>query len=139
MTSNQTSGNADRRKAAGTAVERYVCDEYNLQADHSGRADAAYANGTPVEIKAALRRKSDGRGGTKEGEFAVFESAHRWLRRNDGYYIFAVYRFRGRGVQVLETKRVHASNLPYFTFNESKHPGRGRDDREARFKISQIF
>jgi hypothetical protein len=139
MTGNQTSGRADRRKAAGTAVEKHVCREYNLTADHSGRADAQYpTSGTPVEIKAALRRKSDGRGGTKEGEFFVFESPHQWLRRHDGYYVFAVYRFRGRGVQVLKTKRVHASNLPYFEFHESGHPGRN-DDREARFKVSQIF
>ncbi|WP_135533250.1 hypothetical protein [Halostella pelagica] len=136
--SNQTSGRADRRKAAGTAVERHVCRKYNLEPDHSGRADAAYANGTPVEIKAALREKSDGRGGTKEGEFYVFEEPHQWVRRHDGYYVFAVYRFRGRGVQVLKTKRVHASNLPHFSFHQSGHPDRNHD-REARFKVSQIF
>ncbi len=138
MSGNQTSGNADRRKAAGTACERHVCKKFNLIADHSGRADARYKNGTTVEIKAAVRRKSDGRGGTKEGEFYIFESPHQWLRRNDGYYWFVLYEFRGNGVNVLKTKRVHASKLPYFTFHESGHPGRN-DDREARFKVSQIF
>ena len=139
MTDNQTSGRASRRKAAGTAVERAVCKKYNLAPDHSGRADAAYpSTGTPVEIKGALRRKSDGRGGTKEGEFFVFEEPHKWLRRRDGYYVFAVYRFRGTGVQILKTKRVHASKLPYFSFHESGHTKRD-NDREARFKVSQIF
>lgn len=139
MSGNQTSGDASNRKAAGTACERHICKEYGLDADHSGRADAAYpSTGTPVEIKAAVRRKSDGRGGTKEGEFYVFEGPHRWLRRRDGYYIFCVYELRGSGVNVLKAKRVHASKLPYFTFHESGHPGRNHD-REARFKVSEIF
>jgi hypothetical protein len=138
MTGNQTAGNADRRAAVGAAVEQKMCEKYGLIGDHPGRADAQYSNGTPVEIKAAQRRKKNGRGGTKPGEFYVFDSPHQWLRRHDGYYVFAVYRFRGSGVQVLDSKRVHASNLPYFTFHQSGHTGRN-NDREARFKVSEIF
>jgi len=136
--SNQTTGQSSRRAAVGAAVERKMCDRYGLVHDHPGRADAQYQNGTPVEIKAAQRRKSNGRGGVKPGEFFIFESPHKWLRRRDGYYVFCVYRFRGNGVQVLDSKRVHASNLPYFSFHESGHTGRD-NDREARFKVSQIF
>jgi len=85
-------------------------------------------------IRAAQRQKKDGRGGVKPGEFFIFEEPHQWLRRREGYYVFAVYRFRGNGVQVLDSKRVHASNLPYFTFHASGHTGRN-NDREARFKV----
>jgi len=136
--SNQTTGQSSRRAAVGAAVEKKMCQKYGLIHDHPGRADARYENGTPVEIKAAQRVKKDGRGGTKSGEFFVFESPHQWLRRQDGYYVFVVYRFRGNGVQVLDSKRVHASNLPHFTFHKSGHSGRN-NDREARFKVGQIF
>lgn len=137
--SNHTTGRSSKRRQAGAAVERKICQEYGLEPDHSRHADAKYpSSGTPVEIKGALRRKSDGRGGTKEGEFFIYEHRHRWLRRNNGYYTFAVYRFRGRGIQILDTKRLHAGNLPYFSFHESGHPGR-QNAREARFKVSDIF
>ena len=116
-----------------------MCEKYGLEADHSHHADASYpSTRTPVEIKGCLRKKSDGRGGTKEGEFYIYEHRHKWLRRNNGWYVFAVYRFRGSGVQVLKTKRVHAGSLPYFEFHESGNPGR-KNKREARFKTSDIF
>lgn len=137
--SNQTTGASSRRARVGSKIEAKMCEKYGLQPDHSGRADAKYpSSGTPVEIKSAKRRKSDGRGGSMEGEFFVFEEPHTWLRRRDGFYIFVAYRFRGKGVQILKTKRVHASSLPYFTFHESGHRQRNHD-REARFKISDIF
>jgi hypothetical protein len=126
------------RARVGAIVEQKMCETYGLQHDHPGRADAQYSNGTPVEIKAAQRRKKNGRGGTKEGEFYIFEEPHTWLRRRDGYYVFCAYRVRGSGVQVLDTRRVHASKLPHFEFHESGHIGRN-NDREARFKVSDIF
>lgn len=134
----QTSGDSTKRASYGAAVERYVCKTYNLTSDHSRHADARYENGTPVEIKAAQREKSDGRGGTKEGEFFIFEHRHRWVRRNDGYYVFAVYRPRGDGVSVLKTKRVHSSKLPRLSWVESGNYMR-QGKRECRLKISDIF
>jgi hypothetical protein len=140
MTSNQTAGQSSRRRAAGAAVERKMCERYGLEPDHSGRADAAYpTTGTPVEIKGAQRLKSDGRGGTKPGEFFIYKARHRWVRRRDGYYVFVVYRFRGKGVQILDAKRVHSSNIPRGNgWIESGHPGRGHD-KERRIKVSGVF
>jgi hypothetical protein len=116
----QSSGGSTKRAAYGAAVERYVCNRYGLDADHSRHADAKYpSTGKPVEIKAAQRTKSDGRGGEKEGEFYLFEHRHRWIRRQDGYYVFAVYRPKGSGVSVLKTKRIHSSRLPRLSWVES--------------------
>lgn len=139
MSSNHTSGGSSRRRAAGSAIERKICERYGLVADHSGRADAAYPTGNPVEIKAAVRRKSDGRGGTKPGEFVIYRSPHRWLRRHEGWYIFVCYRWRGQGVQILDSKRVHSSNIPRGNgWIESGHPGR-HHDKQRRIKVGEVF
>jgi len=130
-TSNQTTGAANRRRRIGHKIEQHIREKYNLVEDHSGRADAAYKNGTPVEIKAAKRKKKDGHGGHTDGEFYIFREPHQWLRRRDGYYIFA-------GIEVLRTRRVHSSELPYFSWHKSGHTGRG-NDLSVRFKVTEIF
>ncbi|WIV66566.1 hypothetical protein [Natrialbaceae archaeon AArc-T1-2] len=148
MPSNQTVGRSSKRARVGAAIEAWVCKTYGLIPDHSKKADARYKNGTPVEIKGCIHRKSNGRGGTKEGEFFIYEHAHKWLRRSDGYYVFVVYEIGSNGSTVLDVdgmkisivakQRRHASKLPYFRFHESGHPGRN-NEREKRFKVSDIF
>jgi hypothetical protein len=83
-----------------------------------------------------MRRKGDGQGGKKPGGFHIFKDAHDRLRRAGGYYIFCVYRIRGTGVQALDTKFVHAGNLPYFTWSRSGHRNKqgARNGQEVLLK-----
>lgn len=138
--SEQTNGYSSSRRSIGSLIEKTVCKKYGLESDHSEKADAKYSStGTPVEIKAAKRRISAGSRGTVEGRFAIFEDSHNSLRRRSGYYVFAVYEIHNSNINILKTKRVSSRDLPNFTYNKSKHPGRGVDNREVRFNISQIF
>ncbi|WP_232688373.1 hypothetical protein [Halobacterium zhouii] len=56
----------------------------------------------------AVHGCADGQPGT----FKIYRQYHEKLQREGGYYVFAVYWIRGRGVQVLTHGRHQASRLP---------------------------
>lgn len=135
----QTSGYASRRRSIGSLIEARIAERYNLTLDHSGRADARYENGTPVEVKAAMRRKKNGRGGYRPGVFKLFRGPHSWVLDRSGYYIFCVYVIRSDQVRIKATKRVPASDLPHFSWGDpSSNPNRDFDSM-ALFSIEDIF
>jgi hypothetical protein len=120
--------------AAGAAIERAIAREYDLELEgtHRSWADAEFKNGRPVEIKAAVRRRSSG----QPGRFRIFEDPHRRLQDVDGWYAFAVYRPRGRGYQVLKSVMRKAEHVgPFEWYGAGGH----RDSRQMKIPIGEIF
>jgi hypothetical protein len=118
----------------GALVERRVADRYDLELEgrHRSWADATFQNGTPVEIKAAAYRRSSG----AAGRFRVFRDPHRQLVDRDGWYAFAVYRIRGRGVEVVEQRMRRAVDLePVEWYGAGGH----RDSEQVKLPTSRVF
>ena len=116
----------------GAAAERHAISKYGLEASHESWHDAKYQNGTPVEIKSAMASRSSG----QPGKFRVFEEYHRILERHEGWYCFVVYRPRGQGVQIVESKMVRARDLP----NPGWYGAGGhRDSRQTKVPIRAVF
>lgn len=112
----------------GHAAERHVIDEYDLELDHDSWHDAQM-DGDPVEIKAAKYRLDNGR----EGRYLIRRPAHRKLRQSDGWYAFVVYRGRGRGIEVAETKMIRSRSVRIDSWQSLSD----RSD-EKQIRISQI-
>ena len=116
----------------GTLVERQAAERYNLDLDRASWHDALQAEGTPVEIKSAMHRHADGQPGT----FKLYDRYHKRLRSKNGSYLFAVYRVRGMGVEVLNWQMRHSSRLPRLNWHGG---GEHRDAQQCKLKISEIF
>lgn len=134
----QSSGQSPKRALFGAACERHVRKKYGLKEYDGKKCDLKFSNGKPVEVKSTQYEKQDGRGGTKPGEYYIFEHRHRWLARQSGYYCFVVYRPRGKGVQVLDTRMISVSDMPRLNWVKSGSIGR-QGARESRLKVSQVF
>ncbi|KAA9410974.1 hypothetical protein EGO51_14555 [Haloarcula hispanica] len=116
----------------GTLVERKAGERYDLELDRCSWHDAKRPDGTPVEIKAAMYRHADGQPGT----FKLYSKYHKKLRSKNGWYIFGVYRVRGRGIEVLDWEMRHSSRLPKL----SRHGGGShRDTYQMKLWIDTIF
>jgi Zn-finger nucleic acid-binding protein len=116
----------------GTLVERKAADRYNLELDRCSWHDARCLDGTPVEIKAAMHRHSDGQPGT----FKLYDRYHERLRYKGGKYVFGVYRVCGPGIQILNWMMCHSSNLPRIEWHGG---GEHRDARQAKLRIESLF
>ena len=79
-----------------------------------------------------MRRHADG----QPGNFKIYEEYHARLREADGWYLFAPYRVRGRGVEVLKWELRHSSRLPQLHWHGG---GEHRDNRQAKLDIGEIF
>jgi len=123
-----------KANAYGTAAERKAAAEYRLTIEgvHNYWRDAVMQDGTPVEIKAAMVQRADG----TPGRFRIFENAHDQLAARDGRYVFVAYRVRGRGIQVLRSKMIHASRLPGSTWYGA---GGHRDSRQRKLRIDSVW
>ncbi|MBX0325584.1 hypothetical protein EGH21_21400 [Halomicroarcula sp. F13] len=116
----------------GTLVERQAAERYGLDLDRTSWHDARRPDGTPVEIKSAMHRHSDGQPGT----FKLYDQYHERLREANGWYVFGVYRVRGKGVEVLEWEMRHSSRLPYLEWHGG---GNHRNAKQAKIGISKLF
>lgn len=115
----------------GTLVEQKAAERYTLELDRCSWHDAKRPDGTPVEIKAAMHRHADGQPGT----FKLYDQYHERLRSANGWYVFAPYRVRGQGVEVLDWVMRHSSRLPTLCWHGgSSH----RDAQQAKVGISEI-
>lgn len=112
----------------GTLVERKAVERYGLELDRASWHDALRPDGTPVEIKSAMHRHSDGQPGT----FKLYDQYHDKLRAASGWYVFAVYRIRGQGIEVFEWEIRHSSRLPYLDWHGG---GDHRDAKQAKIPI----
>lgn len=118
----------------GAAVEKAIISKYNLVIPDSGRApwyDAADNTGTKVEIKGAMRERSDG----STGRFRLFREPHQRLASGDGWYAFAVYRPAGRGVEILRSEMIPAREVS-VGWGPSGHD---RGHQQAKVPPRQVF
>ncbi|WP_420182074.1 hypothetical protein ACNO8S_13500 [Haloarcula sp. KBTZ06] len=115
----------------GTLVERKAAERYDLELDRCSWHDAKRKDGTPVEIKAAMHRHADGRPGT----FKLYDQYHEKLRAANGWYVFGVYRVRGRGIEVLEWETRHSSRLPRLDWHGG---GDHRNSKQTKLHISEM-
>lgn len=113
----------------GTLAERHFADERGLTREgvHTPWCDARFQNGVPVEIKSAKH---------SPGYFQIYKKYHRKLRREGGWYGFVVYRIRGTGIQVLDTKMVRPDRLPISTWGPT---GGHRDSDKAYLPVGDVF
>jgi hypothetical protein len=119
----------------GARAESRAIDARGYRRENMGPwHDAVDQNGTPVEIKAAMRERSNG----KQGRFRVFEEPHERLQREEGRYLFVVYRARGTGVEMLATEEMPARELRIRDWVHSGHKTDGRE-MQRRIPISEIF
>ena len=116
----------------GTLVERKAAERYGLELDRASWHDARRDDGTPVEIKSAMHRHSDGQPGT----FKLYDQYHDKLRAADGWYVFGVYRVRGKGVGVLEWEMRHSSRLPNLNWHGG---GNHRSAQQCKLAIEQVI
>jgi len=120
----------------GHLVEEHVREKKGLTEADDGRRwkDAETRSGTPVEIKGAMRERSNG----SQGRFRLFYAPHRKLARQDGIYVFAVYEPQGNGINVLKTETMRARSLRAIDWSRSHHQTEGRD-RQVKIPISTVF
>jgi hypothetical protein len=116
----------------GTAAEYKMADEYNLELARASWKDADAPGGTPVEIKAAMHEHADGQPGT----FKIYRQYHEKLQSEGGVYIFAAYRIRGRGIEILAHDRRRASRLPTLRWHGG---GEHRGTEQAKVAISDVL
>lgn len=120
----------------GARVEAQIRERRSYERPDEPRPwmDAVSETGRPVEIKAAQRERSDG----SEGRFRIFREPHRRLAQSDGLYVFAVYRVRGTGAQILDTTAVSARSVRVSDWVHSGHRTDGRE-MQRRIPISEVF
>lgn len=115
----------------GTLCENYAADKYGLTLARASWKDAE-RGGSPVEIKSTMHQHADG----QPGNFKLYSTYHRKLRRHDGWYVFVVYRVRGTGVEPLRTKMMHSSQLPRLSWHGG---GDHRDAKQSKLAITDVF
>ena len=117
----------------GALTERKARERYNLTNEQSAWFDGRRPNGKPVEIKAAVLERRTGR----PGRFRIFREPHNKLARQQGHYVFVVYRPHGRGVSVEDMKMVEAARLRP-KWSNSGHKTAGRSEQH-KIDIATIF
>lgn len=120
----------------GRLVEEAAADRYGIEIEgqHKSWCDGIRSNGDPVEIKGAIRRRSNG----SEGRFRIFEEPHKQLARADGWYVFAAYTPRGSGIEVDSMRATRARTLRLGS-EDFVGAGGHRDSRQIRIPISRLF
>jgi len=121
-----------RANSYGTAVEYKMADHYDVELARASWKDADAPDGTPVEIKAAMHEHADG----QPGNFKIYREYHERLQSEGGVYLFAAYRIRGRGVEVLAHGRRRASRLPTVRWHGG---GDHRGTQQAKIPISDVL
>lgn len=117
----------------GARVEEQIAEQRGYILDRNSWRDAT-VDGTPVEIKAAIRERESG----EQGRFRIFKQPHTKLASQRGVYHFAVYRGRGTGVEILQDKTMKARTLRNIDWVEANHGTDGRD-KQRRIPISEVF
>jgi len=121
-----------RANSYGTAVEYKMADHYDVELARASWKDADAPDGTPVEIKAAMHEHADGQPGT----FKLYREYHEKLQSEGGVYLFAAYRIRGHGVEVLAHDRRRASCLPTVQWHGG---GEHRGTQQAKVSIDDVI
>jgi len=118
----------------GYRAEEQIIESRGMERARCEWRDAIDSDGSPVEIKAAMRHRSNG----SEGRFRIFREPHRQLAREDGRYVFAAYRIRGTGVEILATTAKAARAVRVDSWTKAGHETDGREHQQ-RIPISEVF
>jgi len=117
------------RKAAryGSLVEKWAADRYGLEFERDAWHDARKGD-RPGDVKGAMATREATR-------FRLWEEQHRRLRREDGFYVFVLYRPVGRGIDVLRSRTIAARSL------QVRFGGAGNHPKGNQFKLppSSVF
>lgn len=79
-----------------------------------------------------MHEHADGQPGT----FKLYREYHEGVQAGSGVYVFAVYRSRGRGVEVLAHDRKGASRLPTLWWHGG---GTHRGTEQAKVPIEAVL
>lgn len=121
----------------GLLAEQHAREGYGLRIPPGGRTswkDAEYANGTPVNPKAALPHR----------RFRIFEQDHDILTSQRGYYVFVVYEpvhigdsLADSRIDVKAMKRKRATDVTKLIdgWNDSGH----EKGRQKKLQVEAIF
>ncbi|WP_058984630.1 MULTISPECIES: hypothetical protein [Halobacterium] len=109
-----------------------MAEHYDVDLARASWKDADAPDGTPVEIKAAMHEHADG----QPGNFKIYREYHEKLQQQGGVYLFAAYRVRGRGVEVLAHGRRRAANLPTVRWHGG---GDHRGTEQAKIGIKEVL
>jgi len=117
------------RKAAhfGALAEGWAAERYGLELERDDWHDARKGD-RPADVKAAM----DSRKATR---FRLWEEQHRRLRREDGFYVFILYRPAGRGINVLRSRTVAARSLRVRFGGAGNHP----KGNQAKIAPERVF
>lgn len=132
MAENQTTNRAKQARRYGYRVEQQLADKYGLDLDRDEMHDAVTESNEPVEMKSCKYTLSDGR----EGVFSIREQSHNKIQQKDGWYCFAVYRPRGSGAEILESKIMRARAVRIV--DDRWQSVSGKQNR-AQIKFSEIL
>jgi len=117
------------RKAAryGSLAEKWAAERYGLELERDDWHDAR-RDDRPGDVKAAMNSREATR-------FRLWEEQHRRLRREDGFYVFVLYRPVGRGIDVLRSRTVAARSLRVRFGGAGDHP----KGRQAKVPPGKVF
>lgn len=125
-------GRSSNAARYGYRVEERMGERYGLELDRNEWRDG-YLEDRPAEVKAAMRQLASG----EPGRFRLFEGQHEELKKRGGRYVFAVYRARGTGVQILRSRVLPARDIE-LDFGPSHHGSPNRD-RQRKIDHRQVF
>jgi hypothetical protein len=117
------------RKAAryGSLAEKWAAERYGLELERDSWHDAR-KDDRPADVKAAMNSRNATR-------FRLWEEQHRRLRREDGFYVFILYRPVGRGIDVLRSRTIAARSLRVRFGGAGNHP----KGNQAKIPSERIF
>jgi len=122
----------------GARVEEWVLQRYGLERDysemHGVHMDGCEPeSGRPVEIKAVA---SNRKGGRADGvRFKIWRDQHAALKRENGFYVFVLYRLRSDGIRVQNSRSVRAESIDVDWYGETVPRG----SEQAEIRASDIF
>lgn len=131
-----TQSRSSRASRYGALIEQAMQDRYDLDGEqqHQAWKDAVGPSGNPWEIKGASISRTDDR----RPKFRIFRDPHNRLARADGFYAFAAYRPRGRGIEIIQSKAVRARELR-IDWRESDHHSPNRGAGEQKIPLQAVF
>lgn len=117
------------RKAAryGSLGEKWAAERYGLVLERDGWHDARKSD-RPGDVKAAMASRDATR-------YRLWEDQHRKLRRENGFYVFVLYRPVGRGIKVLKSRTVAARSLRVRFGGAGDHP----KGNQAKIPPERVF
>ena len=102
----------------GNIIEQYARDTFNLvPLVYNSYADAMLMN-VPIEIKGVLMHPNDGR--NKNGRVWITNVNHAKLLKNNGMYLFAVYKYKEDIYEILDYTDIEICHITFMAAHRIK-------------------